>query len=103
MATWKAKCWLGSEVGYQNLEVDANTYQGADSQLRRIYGAEQVINLRKSGGGSSLSDIGEMGGWMILGMIIFVTWIIMEFWWIVIPVLAFGGLGWLVNWWQNRE
>lgn len=47
MATWQAQCWLGSAAGYQTLEVQANTYSGAEQQLRRIYGAEQIINLRQ--------------------------------------------------------
>jgi hypothetical protein len=62
MARWTAKCWLGSANGYQNLEVHSNTAHGAREQLERIYGAEQVINLRQvnersssSGGDSSFS------------------------------------------------
>jgi len=47
MATWRAKCWLGSVSGYQILEVQSNTSSGAEQQLRRIYGAEQIINLRQ--------------------------------------------------------
>ena len=45
MVTWRAKCWLGSASGYQTLEVQSNTYSGAQQQLKRIYGAEQIINL----------------------------------------------------------
>ena len=47
MATWKAKCWLGTSNGYQNLTVQSNTFHGAKEQLERIYGATQVINLRQ--------------------------------------------------------
>ena len=47
MATWQAKCWLGSASGYQTLQVQSNTFAGAQQQLRRIYGAEQIINLRQ--------------------------------------------------------
>jgi hypothetical protein len=47
MATWQAKCWLGSASGYQTLQVESNTFSGAQQQLRRIYGAEQIINLRQ--------------------------------------------------------
>lgn len=47
MATWKATCWLGQQMGYQTLEVQASSLAGAEQQLRRIYGAEQIINLRR--------------------------------------------------------
>jgi len=47
MATWQAKCWLGQQNGYQTLEVQASSFAGAEQQLRRIYGAEQVMNLRQ--------------------------------------------------------
>ena len=107
MATWRADCWMGSSVGEQTLEVEANTFSGADSQLRRVYGAEHVRNLHEvsSGGGSSLSSAGDMGGWFILGCIVFVTWLIMEFWWIIVPIAAICGLGWIADktrhWWDK--
>lgn len=47
MARWTARCWLGSASGYQDLEVQSNTAHGAKEQLQRIYGAEQIINLRQ--------------------------------------------------------
>ena len=50
MATWQAECWLGSASGYQTLQVQANTYAGAEQQLRRIYGAERIINLKEVNG-----------------------------------------------------
>ena len=64
MATWTAKCWLGSENGYQDLEVRSNTVTGAKKQFESIYGAEQVINIREvrsggTGGGSS-TDTGTI-------------------------------------------
>ena len=60
MATWSAECWLGSENGYQKLEVQSNTIHGAEEQFRRIYGAEQVINLREVSSNSS-SPLGCFG------------------------------------------
>jgi hypothetical protein len=98
---------LGSSAGEQILEVEANTFRGADSQLRRIYGAERVSNLHEvsSGGGSSLSDIGDMGGWFVLGCIVFATWLMMEFWWIIVPIGAICALGWIADktrhWWDK--
>ena len=53
MAKWTAKCWLGSGSGYVDLEVDAATLNGAREQLKSIYGAEQIINLREIRSSSS--------------------------------------------------
>ena len=88
MAIFRAKCWLGSSSGYQDLEVKANTVNGAKQQFERIYGAEQVVNLREvtggsgSGSGDGLSIGGTAG---LIGLVasvwVFVTftpWILMS-------------------------
>ena len=86
MATWRAKCWLGSSSGYQELEVQSSTPYGAKEQFQRIYGAEQIINLREVRGdsnssGSSLDFGGTVGliglvasGWAFVS---FTPWILM--------------------------
>lgn len=66
MGVWRAQCWLGSESGYQELEVKANTWNGAKSQLERIYGAEQIINLHEVNSASGSSDGAEVNGGLIL-------------------------------------
>ena len=89
MATWRAKCWLGSSSGYQDLEVQSNTLNGAKEQFKRIYGAEQIINLREvrsrdsssSGSGVDFSGAGGIGliGLLIVGwaFVSFTPWILM--------------------------
>jgi len=99
MATYRAKCWLGSSSGYQELEVQSNTRNGAIEQFERIYGAEQIINLREVGsGGNSSSDSGDVGGYLILGAILFGIWLLMKYWWIIVPIGVILGflivLGW---------
>lgn len=54
MATWRAKCWLGSSNGFQYLEVQSNTFNGARQQLINIYGAQQVINLHQVSGNNGM-------------------------------------------------
>jgi hypothetical protein len=68
MATWRAKCWLGSNSGFQHLEVQANTYNGAREQLVSIYGAQQVINLHQvnSSNGMITSDMSDGAAYVVL-------------------------------------
>jgi hypothetical protein len=59
---------MGSKSGYVDLQVSASTWGGAKEQLERVYGAEQIINLREisnSGGGSS-SDSGGLFGLAVI-------------------------------------
>ena len=98
MATWKADVFVNSRVGQITTTVEAATFSGAEEQIYAKHGdVRQISNLREvsSGGGSLLSDAGDMGGWFILGCIVFATWLIMEFWWIIVPVAAICGLGWI--------
>jgi len=68
MATWRAKCWLGSASGFQHLEVQSNTYNGAREQLRSIYGAQQIINLQQvnSSNGMITSDMSDGAAYVVL-------------------------------------
>ncbi len=81
---WTAKCWLGSKSGYVDIEVNANTVQGAKEQLQSIYGAQQVINLRRvNQGGSGSSMPAGTSIWLIgiLGagalFLYFTPWVLM--------------------------
>ena len=98
MATWKANVFVNSRVGQITTTVEAASFSGAEEQIYAKHGdVQQITNLRQvsSGGGSLLSDAGDMGGWFILGCIVGATWLIMEFWWIIVPVAAICGLGWI--------
>jgi len=82
MATWKAECWLGSKAGRQTLEVQASSLSGAKEQLQRVYGAEQICNLREvrnnssgSSGGSETSFEGTVG---LIGLVA-VAWFLYAF------------------------
>ena len=79
MATWTAKCWLGQSAGYQQLEVQANTLSGTKQQLERVYGAEQIINLREVRNNSSGSSEGSFGGSVALIGLIAAGWAFMTF------------------------
>lgn len=94
MATWKAKCWLGSGSGYQNLEVQSNTTYGAEEQFKRIYGAQQVLNLRRANDSSPNFSMPSSGyGPALLALVI--LFVIVEYWYIVVPIIALLTLGYL--------
>jgi hypothetical protein len=86
MATWRAECWLGSSAGRQTLEVEAATSVGAKQQLERVYGAEQITNLRevRSGGSSISSESSE--GFIWLAGIAFLLYLLVTYWYIAVPV-----------------
>lgn len=99
MATWTAKCWLGSENGYQDLEVRSNTVTGAKKQFESIYGAEQVINIREvrsggTGGGSS-TDTGTI---ISIASFAVLVWIFITF----MPWI-FMGLGGTLGAWIGKK
>ena len=94
MATYRAKCWLGSSSGYQDLEVKANTVTGAKEQFKRIYGAEQVINLSevRGGSGESSSSSGSGEGIFGLALIVGAIWALMTFLpWVLMGIGGFFG------------
>lgn len=55
MPKFRASCWLGSETGRQELEVQANTWGGAKQQLKQIYriNDNDIYNLREVSDNSS--------------------------------------------------
>jgi hypothetical protein len=94
MGIWRAECWLGSESGYQELEVKANTWNGAKSQLERIYGAEQIINLHEVSSASNSNDGTEIsvGGALFVLLLLF----ILAAWKYMLIIGAIGLLIWIV-------
>ncbi len=87
MATWRAECWLGSSAGRQTLEVEASTSNGAKQQFERVYGAQQITNLREVRSGSSPTFNSENSAGLVwlLG-IGFFLYLFVTYWYIAIPV-----------------
>ena len=93
MATYRAKCWLGSSSGYQDLEVQSNTWNGAKEQLERIYGAEQIVNLHEVRGGNNASSGSSEGNALFIGIVLLLGAII-TWWYYVIPAAVVIGILW---------
>jgi len=94
MATWRAEVFVNSRVGRINTEVEAATFSGAKEQIYAKHGdVQQIVNLRevRSNSSSSSSD-GDVGGYLMLGAILFGIWLIVEYWWIVVPAAVILGL-----------
>ena len=102
MATWKAEVFVNSRVGRINTEVEAATFQGAKEQIYAKHGdVQQIVNLRQvSSGGSSFTSGGDVGGYLILGAILFGIWLLVEYWWIVVPAAVIIGL---LAWYGSQD
>ena len=92
MATWKGEAWLGSESGRQTVTVKSNTWQGAKQQIAQIYGEEAANNcwnIRevRDESDSSGSNIGVGSSFALIAVLVAI-WVIVEYWWIVVPVAA---------------
>jgi len=92
MGIWRAECWLGSKSGYQQLEVKANTWNGAKSQLERIYGAEQIINLQEVSSASDSNDGAEISGGGAL-FVLFLLFVVAA-WKYILIISAIAALIW---------
>jgi hypothetical protein len=102
MATWKAEVFVNSRVGRINTEVEAASFSGAKEQIYAKHGdVQQIVNLRQvSSGGSSFTSDGDVGGYLILGAILFGIWLLVEYWWIVVPVAVIIGL---LAWYGSQD
>ena len=98
---WTAQVFVNSDVGEIPVEVYASTYHGAEQQIYAKHGdVQQIVNLREDSGGGGLFSGGgssDTSGYLALGMVVLGLWLIIEFWWIVIPVAVLGGIGWFLK------
>ena len=91
---WTANVFVNSTVGEIPVEVYASTWEGERQQIYEKHGdVQQITNLYESPEGSSGGgSIGDTGGYLVLGAILFGLWLIIEFWWIVIPISVIGAI-----------
>jgi hypothetical protein len=83
---------------YYTETVEAATSHDAISRVQRANPGCIVTCCRSyskpSGGGSSFS-IGDIDGNVTLIGIVVALWLIIEYWWIVVPIAAITLVGWL--------
>tara|TARA_B100001996_G_scaffold222996_1_gene171541 strand:- start:606 stop:992 length:387 start_codon:yes stop_codon:yes gene_type:complete len=104
MATWNAKCYLGTKGGYQNLQVDASSVNGARQQFERVYGSQQTMNIRRVGG-DSYSGGGSMGA--IEGISALLFWVgaflLFMYWKYIVGIALIFGILWLIMWFFEQK
>ena len=102
MATWRADVFVNSTVGRISTEVEAATFEGARQQIYAKHGSvQQIVNLRQVsswGNSSSSSDSTDVGGYLILGALLFGIWLLVEYWWIVVPIAVILGILIIIGW-----
>ena len=88
---------------YYTETVEAATSQDAVSRVQRANPGCNVrctnsYNAPRSGGGLfSGGGSSDTSGYLALGVILLCLWLIVEFWWIAIPVAVLGGIGWFLK------
>jgi len=96
----KARIYDPDTLQY-DVEVEAPSISDAYTIIERREGVERkyigtISVIDESSGGGSI-DVGNMGGYLALGAIVFGLWLIIEYWWIIIPVAVIGGIGWFLK------
>ena len=96
----KARIYDPDTLQY-DVEVEAPSISDAYTIIERREGVERkyigaISVIDESSGGGSI-DVGNMGGYLALGAIVFGLWLVIEYWWIVIPVAVIGGIGWFLK------
>ena len=77
--------------------TEAGSIGTARQQIEKLYDPIYIRNLREVGGGSSFTDAGDVGGWVVIGSIVFVLWLIVEYWWIILPIAVICLIAWLYS------
>jgi|688.fasta_scaffold364864_2 hypothetical protein len=96
MAHYKADVWLGSNSGLQTVEVNSNTFAGAQDQICTIYNVDktQIRNLRQT---TTDSHSFKPDGTVSLVALIIFIWAFVSFTPYIL-MTSFGiGSGWIMT------
>ena len=83
---------LENLLGYNIMHAASNRDGVDETNVSNCRQVDDEVSSSSSSGGS-----GDMGGYLALGAIVFGLWLIIEYWWIVIPVAVIGGIGWFLK------
>jgi len=97
MATWKADIKTTNTGSIYSVTVEAGAAHVAKEEIERLYDPIFIRNLRQVSSSSSSSDSGDVGGYLMLGAVLFGIWVVVQYWWIVTPIAAIALFAWLYN------
>ena len=101
MTRFTAQVWASGDHPYDT-EVNAPNIFQAKRQIARREGVEEhevnrVFEIRDNDTSSSNNSNTNVGGLLALGAVLFVIWLVVEYWYIVLPVAVIGLIIWLMN------
>jgi hypothetical protein len=97
MATYKAEIKTVPTGSSYTVTVESGSVYTAKQEIEHLYDPIYIRNLRQVSSGSSSSGGGDVEGYVWLIGILFGLWVIVEYWWIVVPIVAICVAGWIYN------
>jgi hypothetical protein len=88
MATYKAEIKTVPTGSSYTVTVESGSISTAKQEIEHLYDPIYIRNLRQVSGGSSSSSSGDVEGYVWLIAILFVIWLIAEYWMFVLPIGA---------------
>jgi len=102
MATWKADIKTTNIGSIYSVTVEAAASYIAREEIERLYDPIFIHNLRQVSSSSSSSDSGDVGGYLMLGAVLFGIWVVVQYWWIVTPIAALCLIAWIYKQFSNE-
>lgn len=95
MATFEAIIKTVPHGSDFKVTTEAGSITTAKQQIVKLYDPIYIRNLREvRSGGSSSSDI-DLGGMLMLGAVLFVIWLFVEYFWIMTPLTVIILIAWI--------
>lgn len=92
MATYKALIKTVPTGSAFEVTTESGSISTAKQQIEKLYDPIYIHNLREVRNSSSVSE--SSGSWFLI-LAIFGIWLIVTYWWIVIPLSVIGLVGYL--------
>ena len=100
-STYKVTYYKPNLAGSRTMNVQAEYNSEAEDLVRGMVPGADVINCQEIRGGSSSSggdmDFGDMGGMLGLFAVLFVLWLIIEYWMWILPITLIGAISWYLG------
>lgn len=100
MATYKAEIKTVPTGSPHTVTVESGSISTARQEIEHLYDPIYIRNLREVRGGSSSSDSGDLGGYVLLAAVLSGLWIVLKYWWIIVPVAVIIGI---LIWYGSQE